>query len=184
MASGKNMPVKFIGRKSFDRGNTLFWYAAHLKDLGVGRTFVLTKELDTYPEKCYYKPTRVAPDFSDPSNLRRGQIWAEQVYRGKSLGEVLLKNGHKKDWKIIPKEEEQDFCRIGDIYEEIKLVPKLVPFPPLMGVLLKKQNKLSREPLLKIDLPKDAEGIDYAEYIESRKRIRDKKNEISPSLDS
>ena len=66
-ASGKNMPVKFIGRKSFDRGNTLFWYAAHLKDLGVGRTFVLTKELDTYPEKCYYKPTRVAPDFSDPS---------------------------------------------------------------------------------------------------------------------
>jgi hypothetical protein len=45
------------------------------------------------------------------------------------------------DWKIIPKEEEQDFCRIGDIYEEIKLVPKLVPFPPLMGVLLKKQNK-------------------------------------------
>jgi hypothetical protein len=53
-----------------------------------------------------------------------------------------------------------------------------------MGVLLKKQNKLSREPLLKIDLPKDAEGIDYAEYIESRKKIRDKKNEISTSLDS
>ena len=66
-ASGKNMPVKFIGRKGFDRGNTLFWYAAHLKDLGVRRTFVLTKELDTYPEKCYYKPTRVAPNFSDPS---------------------------------------------------------------------------------------------------------------------
>jgi hypothetical protein len=53
-----------------------------------------------------------------------------------------------------------------------------------MGVLLKKQNKLCREPLLKIDLPKDAEGIDYEEYIESRKKIRDKKNEISTSLDS
>ena len=59
-----------------------------------------------------------------------------------------------------------------------------MPFPPLMGVLLKRQNKLRHEPLLKIDLPKDAEGIDYAEYMESRKKFINKKNEISTSLDS
>jgi len=53
-----------------------------------------------------------------------------------------------------------------------------------MGVLLKRQNKLRCEPLLKIDLPKDAEGIDYAEYMESRKKFINKKNEISTSLDS
>ena len=38
--------------------------------------------------------------------------------------------------------------------------------------------------MLKLDLPKDAEGIDYAEYMESRKKFIDKKNEISTSLDS
>ncbi|CAC5392500.1 MRPS34 [Mytilus coruscus] len=153
------MPVRFVGKKSFFRGNTLFWLAANLRNNGVGRVVVRTREEREYPEKCYYVLTNVKPDFSEP-NLLKGEVWGERIFRGKKCGIQKVEKPHQKDWKLIPKEEEAEFCQITDVFEETKYVPKLIPFPPLMGVILQARNNLPQKPLLKINLPEDAEGFE------------------------
>lgn len=69
--------VRYIGRKSPFRGNTLYWFAAHLRDLGIGRVVVRSKEANKFPEKCFYRITDMKPDFShhDPVSVTKAFIF-------------------------------------------------------------------------------------------------------------
>ncbi|CAG2257063.1 unnamed protein product [Mytilus edulis] len=98
--------------------------------------------------------------FQIDYNLLKGEVWGERIFRGKQCGIQKVEKPHQKDWKLIPKEEEAEFCQITDVFEETKYVPKLIPFPPLLGVILQARNNLPQKPLLKIDLPEVADGVE------------------------
>ena len=94
-------------------------------------------------------------------NLRKGDVWGEQIFRGKNFGVVKIEGGHCSDWKLIPKEEEDKFCEINEVFEDKQIVTKLVKFPSLMGAVLQQRNNYPEPPLLKMNVPEDVEGIPY-----------------------
>ena len=58
------MPIRYVGREPFFRGKTLNEIARNLKNLGVGRV-VARNNLMRYPEKSFYRLTKVVPDMTD-----------------------------------------------------------------------------------------------------------------------
>lgn len=63
--------------------------------------------------------------------------------------------GHKRDWILVPKEEEQEFCIITDVYDVNQIpVPTHVDCPPLLEIALKEKMKAKREAVPeKIQIP-------------------------------
>lgn len=59
------MPVKYVGRNNFYVGKTIYDIATNLKNYGVGRVVYRWKFARVYPEKSYYRLTRVIPTLQD-----------------------------------------------------------------------------------------------------------------------
>ncbi|XP_041363830.1 28S ribosomal protein S34, mitochondrial-like [Gigantopelta aegis] len=131
------MPIRYVGRQPFFRGKTLHEIARNLKNLGVGRV-VARSNLLRYPEKSFYRLTKVIPDMTD-ATLRQCTAWGLKTFRGEELGEFRIDSGHKADWILIPKDEEESFCTIDAKHEKKSDIPQFVQFPPLLKALVQQE---------------------------------------------
>lgn len=64
------MLIKYVGRPSPWKGKTLYNIACSLKNRGEGRVVIRWSLANRYPEKCYYRLTKVEPDTTDPVNFQ------------------------------------------------------------------------------------------------------------------
>lgn len=125
----------YIGKPSKDIGKTVFEILANLKNFGVGR--MLTKnEWNSYTEPSYHIIKRVQT-YMDPE-LKYGTIWCETVIRGKRLPGIRPIGPnvtYKPDFRLIPKDEEEQFIGgypIKDLADDKNILPKYYQLPPLM----------------------------------------------------
>ncbi len=70
----------------------------------------------------------------DKDNLH-GRVVAERVYRGRRLQEphVLTAVAHKPDFRLVPKDEEEQFCKWNEV---CILIPNSNTFPDLLPSIL------------------------------------------------
>jgi len=63
-------------------------------------------------------------------------VKCEKYWRGKKLPEPIYITGasYKSDYKIIPKAEEAEYCKLIDSPEKGESLPETVDFPPLFRV--------------------------------------------------
>ncbi|KAK3089255.1 hypothetical protein FSP39_002116 [Pinctada imbricata] len=130
------MSVRLFGRKSFFRGKSLADIVAQLKNVNgrvVGRL-----RFDRYPEKSYYILTR-GNAYNDGENMR-ARVWAYEVFRGYKFPEEReIEASYKKDFFLVPKEEEEEFCKINQVYAPKKEIPESFPLPPTLAHIVKRE---------------------------------------------
>ena len=69
-----------------------------------------------------------------------GRVWVEKVFRGRPVEGVveLSKVAYKNDFKLVAKDEEQDYIRqtkpLEEALNDVKLLPEFLEFPPLLKV--------------------------------------------------
>ena len=74
--------------------------------------------------------------------------FGEYVFRGKEMGEKRIDSGWKADWRLVPKEEEEEFLRMANsVKRPPKRISKEAPFPPLLEHFLKQQMEEAGTPL-------------------------------------
>ena len=65
------------------------------------------------------------------------------MFRGYDYGEKGISAGHKRDWILIPKDQEHLICGehrpFSEKLKEIHHVPSNVPIPPLMQFIFKSE---------------------------------------------
>ncbi|CAG9864343.1 unnamed protein product [Phyllotreta striolata] len=152
------MPYKYIGRKTDFLGKTLWEIVGNLKNFGVGRIIVRSR-FERYPEKCYMKILKVEtlpnPEKPTYDDVRLVKVWMENTFRGVTYTEPLeIQNtSGKSDYRLIPKDEEEQYCKTT-AKEYTKILPKTMEFPPLLKELLirnqESKGRTSEEPKLEI----------------------------------
>ncbi|BFZ02937.1 hypothetical protein BsWGS_05976 [Bradybaena similaris] len=135
------MPIRYIGRDPTQKAKSLYEMCRQLRDWGVGRVVYKHKLSERYPEKSFYRLTSVVPEMKSPGVLAF-QVWGQEVFRGKEKGVNMITGGRKNDWILVPKEEEQEFCVVSDLYDISKIpVPTHMSCPPLLELKIKGEMK-------------------------------------------
>lgn len=82
---------------------------------------------------------------------------AEQTFRGRTFSEPvdLMNVSYKTDYKLIPKEEETDYCKHAGLTKQERIVPRTKSFPPLMRELIireiqEKSKEIVQEPQMEV----------------------------------
>lgn len=131
--------IVYIGRESKHLGKTAFTLLANLKNFGIGR--MLTRhEFDAFPEPSFHIVKKVET-YMDPE-LKYGTIWCETVIQGKRLPGIRpLKVGYRPDFRLIPRDEEEEFLRnypIENLGDKVNILPAKYEVPPLMREYMKR----------------------------------------------
>jgi len=128
------MPRIFIGKKHDLYGKSLWELLCNLKDLGVGRVVMRTKDNRRFPERSWFTVLRVRPEM-DPDN-RHGTVTVRKVWRGQEIaGEFALsRTTARTDYQLIPRHEEAQFCQLSPerAAQAVRLLPASLPKPPLL----------------------------------------------------
>lgn len=140
--------IKYIGRTTDFKGKTLWEIVGNLKDFGVGRV-IARSMFERYPEPCFMRilkvqalPNEVSSSpiyhshllqpssFQDPRKVR---VTVEKTFRGRTLPRPteICSTSYKADYKLIPKSEEEQYCKITSAMQE-KILPSTIDFPPLL----------------------------------------------------
>ncbi|ERL85892.1 uncharacterized protein LOC109543680 [Dendroctonus ponderosae] len=135
------MPYKYIGRTHDFVGKSLWEIVGNLKNFGVGR-FVARGKHQRYLEPSYMKILKVEtlprPEDESIDNLRKVRVLVEQTFRGKTVTKPVLieRVSYKTDYRLIPKDEEQTYCKFDQISViPEKILPKYMDFPPIFKQL-------------------------------------------------
>ncbi|XP_059475012.1 uncharacterized protein LOC132196413 [Neocloeon triangulifer] len=141
------MPYKFIGRSTYYSGKTLWEIVGNLKDFGVGR-IIARGRFERYPERSWLKILEVQP-VAAPKDVplyaydkpRFVSVRCEKYWRGKKLSDVFMNGStYKADFKLIPKSEEAEYCKVIETSEKRDPRPATADFPPLFRELLKREK--------------------------------------------
>lgn len=100
-------------------------------------------------------------------DMRFVKVWVESTFRGKTFPEPIIieRTSYKTDFRLIPKDEEQEYCK-SPVFDCTKIVPKTMEFPPLLKELLirnakAKGNNLEEEIKLEIFYNKQSLNMSY-----------------------
>lgn len=146
--SGK-MPYVYVGHPSVYHGKKLFKILCQLKNFGQGRIIYRSTE-QVHPEPSFYRILLAQPEMD--SKLDLGRVVAEQVFRGKRRTEVvnLSAEAHYPDFKLVPKDQEAEFCRWNEVEKynaevHAEAKPKYIEMPPLLQLFVKRNRELHGE---------------------------------------
>ena len=132
--------IVYIGRESKHLGKTAFTLLANLKNFGVGR-MITRHEFDAFPEAPSFHIVKKVETVMDPE-LKYGTIWCETVIQGRRLPGVRpLKVGYRPDFRLIPRDEEEEFLRghqIENLGDRVNILPAKYEVPPLMREYMKR----------------------------------------------
>ena len=106
------MPYVFVGKPAIFKGKSLFHLLANLKNFGVGRIVYRTTDYIDYPEGPNFYRILHAQPLMDPET-RLGNVVVEKVSNGLRRREpvVISDQVHKTDFRLVPKDEEETFCK-------------------------------------------------------------------------
>ncbi|XP_053393319.1 28S ribosomal protein S34, mitochondrial-like [Mercenaria mercenaria] len=143
------MPIKYIGRESHFHGKSIFEIARNLKNFGEGRYVYRVAFSSRYEEPSFYRLTSVVPDMN-AKGYCKGTAVGEKIFRGRNMGICKIESGMKHDWRLIPKDQEQNWL---DAVKNCKVKPATVVkstsrLPPLM-------EKIFHDERLAYSLPVD-----------------------------
>nr|CAI5826003.1 unnamed protein product [Callosobruchus analis] len=150
------MPYKYIGRITDFKGKTLWEILGNLKNNGVGR-IVARSRFECYSEPCYYKILKVEtlanPQEPSMDNVRKVRALVEKTFRGNTYPKPILieSSSYKADYKLIPKDEEEQYCKKSVRATVEHILPRTMEFPPLLKELLIREAEAKGE---KIKEPK------------------------------
>lgn len=161
------MPIKYIGKSIDFKGKTLWEILGNLKNFGVGR-ITARNMFERYPEPSYIKIMKVEtvanPETNSPDDVRKVRVWVEKTFRGRKSPELveMFANTYKADYKLIPKHEEEDYCKCNNPKVEYKILPRTMSFPPLLRELIiremKEKDEIVEEPQLTIVYSKNEDS--------------------------
>jgi len=152
------MPIKYIGKTHDFRGKTLWEIVGNLKNLGIGR-IVTRSRFERYPEPTYMKILKVEtlpkPENESMDDVRKVRALVEKTFRGKTIPKPILieSASYKTDYKLVPKDEEANFCsNIPKSETPKRILPRFMEFPPLMKELIVREAKMKGMEASKEDL--------------------------------
>lgn len=67
-------------------------------------------------------------------------MWVEKVFRGRKFDQParLDAQTYKRDFRLLPKKEEVDYCKLSDRVE--KIIPREMDLPPLLKEFVMKET--------------------------------------------
>ncbi|CAD7083554.1 unnamed protein product [Hermetia illucens] len=139
--------IKYIGRTTDFKGKTLWEIVGNLKDFGVGRV-IARSMFERYPEPCFMRILKVqALPNEDPRKVR---VTVEKTFRGRTLPRPteICSTSYKADYKLIPKSEEEQYCKITSAMQE-RILPSTIDFPPLLKEFIVEETG-NQNPVLNI----------------------------------
>ncbi|KAM5131701.1 small ribosomal subunit protein mS34 [Callospermophilus lateralis] len=169
--SGRRLPVRAWA--DVRRESRLLQLLARLPLFGLGRLVTRKSWLWQHDEPCYWRLTRVRPDFT-AQNLDHGKAWGVLTFKGKTEAEAReIEHVMYHDWRLVPKHEEEAFAAVTPGTEDS---PRPVPYPPLLRAMILAQRKKSgdtsaEEPLLNLERTR-ADPWDYPAKQEAKGRAK------------
>lgn len=102
---------------------------------------------ERYPEKTFYRILRIetlqAPVVETMDENRKMKVWVQKVFRGKLYPNPveIERASYKSDYRLLPKNEEKDYCQILDEYSNDKiLIAPTMDLPPLLKEMITKEK--------------------------------------------
>ncbi|XP_022108405.1 28S ribosomal protein S34, mitochondrial-like [Acanthaster planci] len=132
-----------VHRHVWFTGKNLINILTELPNYGIGRLVTRRRWTMLFPENepCYLKVTRVKIDCTRPE-LDQGQVWGELTYRGYKREDLEIQVGAwwKKEWELIRKADEEEFCKFTPKPEHFHVAPSHARMPPLLEAMVLKQR--------------------------------------------
>lgn len=168
--------IKYIGRTTDFKGKTLWEIVGNLRNFGVGR-IVVRSMFERYPEKSFMKILKVeaqpnevdlvlllcflpeTDDFIYLQDIRKVKITVEKVFRGRKSPKPveILSTSYKADYRLIPKEQEKEYCTVDAVHTG-NVLPNELDFPPLLREFIIKETG-NPNPQLSLKIRKGRENI-------------------------
>ncbi|KAM8777071.1 small ribosomal subunit protein mS34 isoform 1-T1 [Rhynchonycteris naso] len=148
--SGRRLPVR--AWVDVRRESRLLQLLGRLPFFGLGRLVTRKSWLWQHDEPCYWRVTRVRPDYT-AQNLDHGKAWGILTFKGKTEGEAReIEQVMYHDWRLVPKHEEEAFIAFKPMPEGTL---RSVPYPPLLRAMIlaerqKNGDTSTEEPLLNL----------------------------------
>ncbi|CAK6444838.1 unnamed protein product [Pipistrellus nathusii] len=169
--SGRRLPMRAWA--DVRRESRLLQLLGRLPFFGLGRLVTRKSWLWQHDEPCYWRLTRVRPDYT-AQNLDHGKAWGILTFKGKTESEAReIEHTMYHDWRLVPKHEEAAFTAFTPKPEEAL---RAVPYPPLLRAMIlaerqKNGDASTEEPMLSLErVP--VQPWDYPEKQEAKKRAK------------
>lgn len=169
--SGRRLPMRAWA--DVRRESRLLQLLSRLPFFGLGRLVTRKSWLWQHDEPCYWRLTRVRPDYT-AQNLDHGRAWGILTFKGKTESEAReIEHPMHHDWRLVPKHEEEAFTAFTPTPEDTL---RSVPYPPLLRAMIlaerqKNGDTSTEEPMLSLErVP--IEPWDYPEKQEAKKRAK------------
>ncbi|XP_017713832.1 PREDICTED: 28S ribosomal protein S34, mitochondrial [Rhinopithecus bieti] len=148
--SGRRLPVRAWA--DVRRESRLLQLLGRLPLFGLGRLVTRKSWLWQHDEPCYWRLTRVQPDYT-AQNLDHGKAWGVLTFKGKTESEAReIEHVMYHDWRLVPKHEEEAFTAFTPAPEDSLAS---VPYPPLLRAMIlaerrKNGDTSTEEPMLNV----------------------------------
>ncbi|XP_025840474.2 small ribosomal subunit protein mS34 [Vulpes vulpes] len=150
--SGRRLPAR--AWPDVRRESTLPQLLRRLPLFGLGRLVTRKSWLWRHDEPCYWRLTRVRPDYT-AQDLEHGRAWGVLTFRGRTEGEPReVAQAMYHDWRLVPKHEEAAFTAPAS--PPPRDAPRRVPYPPLLRAMIlaerrKRGDASTAEPMLSLE---------------------------------
>ncbi|KAM9210949.1 small ribosomal subunit protein mS34 [Dugong dugon] len=120
---------------------------------GIGRLVTRKSWLWQHDEPCYWRLTRVRPDYT-AQNLDHGKAWGVLTFKGQTESEAReIEQVMYHDWRLVPRHEEAAFTAFTPASKD---PPRSVPYPPLLRAMIladrqKSGDESTEEPMLNLE---------------------------------
>ncbi|KAM4820273.1 small ribosomal subunit protein mS34 [Thomomys bottae] len=165
--SGRQLPARAWA--DVRRESRLLPLLARLPGFGLGRLVTRKSWLWQHDEPCYWRLTRVRPDFT-AQDMDHGKAWGVLTFKGHAEGRAReIEHVMYHDWRLVPKHEEAAFTAAPPAPEPSA---RSVPYPPLLRAMIladrrKSGDPSAEEPLLSLERAREA-AWDYPARVEPR----------------
>ncbi|XP_058462638.1 small ribosomal subunit protein mS34 [Malaya genurostris] len=129
--------IKYIGRTTDFKGKPLWEIVGNLKNFGVGRV-VVRSMFERYPEPSYMRIVKVQALPNE--DIRKVRVTVEKTFRGRTYPKLVVIESvsYKADYRLLPKHEEESYCRTVERQEGI--VSREIELPPLLREFVHKET--------------------------------------------
>ncbi|EDW30395.1 GL17855 [Drosophila persimilis] len=145
--------IKYIGRTTDFKGNTLWELVSNLPNWGVGR-MVIRNMFQRYPEPCYMRILKVQAVDEQTDQIRKVRVTVEKTWRGVTQPKPveIYSTSYKADYELVPQAEEAKF-----LSNQKKVAPVVLPtkidLPPLLREYVKEETG-EANPFMKVHFKK------------------------------